>query len=382
MNEKILNFTISLVFFIGLMFIACETPNQPTYGGNNPDPNPTGQPAPTLTSINPQEGYLKQIVTIEGSGFNTVPEYNFVAFDKKEAEVLSATATELEVKTPNIADTTIKVKVAIKGSEFWSNTLDFTFKSVLSVISDEINWPMGVEADDQGNVYVGSATDEVIYKFDSEGNMSVFAEVPVSGSIGWGPGGYLYIAQSWEEKIVRVSSDGQTVEDYLTDIETPVDFDWDSNGNMYICSNDAGFKMYDGSSITHLADIGGGAKSCRVYGTAVYLTNIWDGQIMKFPIIEGGVGPAEIIYEGDSPVGLEFDEEGTLYFTEAWEMTLYTLTQDGSSETLFEDQLMTPMRYLTFHDKILYAVYPGWGEVGEVMSIYIGVEQAPNYGSQ
>ncbi len=382
MNKIFLKSALGLLFFIGLVFIACKAPDQPTYGTDNPDPNPTGQPAPTLSEIDPQEGYLKQTVTIKGSGFNTVPEYNFVAFDKKEATVLSATATELEVKTPNIADTTIKVKAAVKGSEYWSNFLDFTFKSVLQVISEEINWPMGVEADDQGNVYVGSATDEVIYKFDSDGNKSVFAEVPVSGSIGWGPGGYLYVAQSWENKIVRVSSDGQTIEDYLTDIDTPVDFDWDSNGTMYICANDEGFKMYDGASITHLSDIGGGSKSCRVYEDAVYLTNIWDGQIMKFPITDGGVGTAELVYEGDSPVGLEIDEEGTLYYSEAWETTLYTLAENGSSETLFEDQLMTPMRYLTFHNKMLYVVYPGWGDVGEVMSIYIGVEQAPNYGLQ
>jgi len=380
MKNIYLKITLGLLFLIGVVFIACEAPDQPTYGEDNPDPNPTGESAPTLNSITPQEGYLKQIVTIQGSGFNTVPEYNFVAFDKKEAEVISATETQLEVKTPNIADTTVNVKAAVKGSEFWSNTLEFTFKSVLAVITDEINWPMGVEADDQGNVYVGSAADEVIYKFDSEGNRTVFAEVPVSGSIGWGPGGYLYVAQSWESKIVRVSADGQTVEDYVTDAGSPVDFDWDSNGNMYICANDAGFKMYDGTTVTHLSDISGGAKSCRVYGSAVYLTNIWGGQIMKFPITDGGVGSAEIVYEGDSPVGLEIDAEGTLYFSEAWETTLYTLAQDGSSESLFDGQLMTPMRYFTFHNKKLYIVYPGWADVGKVMSIYIGVEQAPNHG--
>ena len=369
-----------LIFLAGLVFIACEAPDQPTYDEDHPDPNPTGKQAPILNLITPQEGYLNQIVTIEGSGFDTVPEYNFVVFDKKVSEVISASETLLEVKAPNIADATVDVKVAVKGSEFWSNILPFTFKSVLAIITEDINWPMGVEVDDQGNVYIGSAADSVIYKYDLDGNKTVFAEVPVSGAIGWGPGGYLYVAQSWENKIVRVSSDGLIVEDYLTDIDTPVDFDWDSNGNMYICANDAGFKMYDGTTITHLADIGGGAKSCRVYGNAIYLTNIWEGQIIKFSIADGEVSPAEVVYQGDAPVGLEIDVEGTIYFTEAWETTLYTLAPDGSIGTICEDQLMTPMRYLTFHDKMIYIVHPGWGDVGKVISVYVGVDQAPNYG--
>ncbi len=380
MKKIYLNVTLGLFLLIGMVFIACEAPDQPTYGDDHPDPNPTGEPAPTLNSITPQEGYLKQIVTIQGSGFNTVPEYNFVAFGKKQADVLSATETQLEVKTPNIADATVDVKAAVKGSEFWSNTLEFTFKSVLAVITDEINWPKGVDADDEGNVYVGSATDGVIYMFAPDGSRSVFAEVAPNGAIGWGPEGYLYVCQQGEGKIVRISPDGGTVED-VVEVESPIDFDWDEDGNMYIVSNWSGLKMYDGSAVTHLVDIGNG-KSCRVYGGAVYVTNIWDGQILKLSITDGGVGSPEIVYEGSSPVGLEIDAEGTLYYTEAWQKTLYTLTQDGSGEILFEGQLMTPMRYLTFHNKKLYIVYPGWADVGKVMSVYVGVEQAPNYGLQ
>ena len=373
---------VGLACLVVLFWMACEIPNQPEYGPDNPDPNPTGGSAATVTAVTPGEGYLKEDVTIQGSGFDPTPESNLVAFGDKVGTVQSASETELVVTTPNIAGETVQVRVAVKGSEFWSNEVDFTFKTALAVLAEEFPWPMGVEADDDGNVYVGSASDEVIYKIAPDGTQSVFADVPPSGSLGWGPDGYLYVAQSWENKIARVSPDGQTVEDYLEDVDTPVDFDWDQNGNMYICSNDAGFKMYDGAAVTHLADIGGGAKSCRVFGDNVYLTNIWDSQIMKFPITGTGVGEAEIVYQGDSPVGLEIDSEGTIYFTEAWETTLYAMHSDGEIEELFAEELMTPMRYLTFHGKIIYIVYPGWGDLGEVMSAYIGVEQAPNWGIQ
>ena len=54
-----------LIFLAGLVFIACEAPNQPTYDEDHPDPNPTGKQAPILNLITPSEGYLNQIVTIE-----------------------------------------------------------------------------------------------------------------------------------------------------------------------------------------------------------------------------------------------------------------------------------------------------------------------------
>jgi len=369
-----------LPLLVGLFFLACEVPDQPTYGPGNPDPNPTGLASARVTSVTPVEGYLKEVITIRGSGFNTTPEYNLVSFGKKVGNVVSATETELKVETPNVTGETVKVKVAIKGSEFWSNEVDFKFKEAVNVIADDINWPNGVEADSLGNVYVGSAGDEVIYKITSDGTESEFAALPISGSIGWGPGNLLYACEQWEGKIVRISADGSTVEDYVTDLTQPIDFDWDESGNMYIVENDVGIAMYDGQVITRVAELSDSPKCCRVFGNYLYVTEVWGGKIWRYEITGGGLGTGEIILEGDSPLGLEFDKDGTMYYTEAWETSLYSVKQDGSTETLFEEQLMTPMHYLTYQGKMIYIVYPGWGDIGEIMSAYIGVEQAPNYG--
>jgi len=371
---------LGFIFILSFIFVVCEAPDQPTYGPDNPDPNPTGVPPATITTINPTEGYLQEEVTITGNGFYTTPEYNFVAFGTKNGTIVSATETELKVITPNIAGETVNVKVAVKGSEFWSNAVEFTFKEAVNVIADDINWPMGVEADDEGNVYVGSATDSVIYKIDPDGNRMVFAEVAPHGAMGWGPDNYLYVADTEGGKVVRISPDGSTVEDYA-EVGAAVDFDWAENGNMYIIQNwGEGVSMFDGSNVTHVLDYDGEMKSCRIYGGYLYISIIWNGIISRFPITADGLGDEEIVYEGDSPVGVEFDVNGKLYYTEAWETTLFTIDQEGNEESLFEEELMTPMRYLTFHNKLMYIVYPGWGEVGEVMSVYIGVEQAPNHG--
>ena len=379
MKYKFLTVIVGMPLFAWLIFTACEAPNQPTFTAEN-DPNPTGMSAATISAVNPEEAYLKDIITISGTGFNTTQELNMVAFGTKTAKIITASATELKVQAPNISGETVPVKVAIKGSEFWSNEVDFTFKPSVETLSEEINWAMGVEADDDGNVYVGSAADEMIYKISPDGSQSEFASLPMKGAIGWGPDNYLYVCEMDEGKIVRISPDGSTIEDYV-EAEGAVDFDWASNGNMYIVQNwGSGISMFDGSAVTLVSEYEGELKSCRVFGEYLYVAAVWDGAILKFPITADGLGDAEVVFEGDSPVGIEFDSEGTMYYTLAWETSLYTMKDDGSEEVLYEGELMTPMRYITFHNKAMYIVFPGWGEVGAVMKAYIGVEQAPNYG--
>ena len=378
MKYKFLSVILGVPLLAWLIFTACEAPNQPTFTAET-DPNPTGLSAAAISAIDPAEGYLKDIVTITGSGFNTAPELNLVAFGTRTGTIISATQTELKVQAPNIADETVPVKVAIKGSESWSNEMDFTFKATLTVLDEEIAWPNGVDVDDEGNVYVGSATDAIIYKISTDGTKSEFAaNVPVSGAIRFGPQNYLYVCLKNDSKIVRISPDGANVED-VVEAPGPVYFDWDANGNMYICANDSGIVRFDKSgALTAVADLNT-PKSCRVFGNHLYVTNIWDGQIVRFEITADGLTNEEIIYEGTAPVGIEFDIEGTMYYTEAWDVSLYTRKQDGTEEVLYDGELLTPMRYITFNKKTMYIVYPGWGDVGTVMKAYIGVEQAPNY---
>jgi len=385
MNKKRTSGFAGTLILAGMLVFSCEAPNQPQYGDpGNPDPNPTGGAPATLTSLSATEGYLGDILTITGTGFNPTAEFNIVAFGTKVAEVLSVTATTIEVQAPTLGGVTVDVKVAVRGSELWSNALEFTFKPAVILINDEINWPMGVDADDAGNIYVGSAGDEVIYKIDTDGVMTTFAEVAPSGAIRFGAEGWLYVCSSWDGVVNRISADGATVEE-VAEAGAAVDVDWDAAGNMYILRNwGEGVDRIDpqGTQTTVFApdpEEFGEMKSCRIFGDYFYVTEIWGSTIWRFDITTGGLENVTAVYEGDSPVGLEIDEEGTVYFTEAWETSLYTLQEDGSIEVLFEEQLMTPMRYLTYHDKIIYIVYPGWSEdgEGEVMSAFIGIPQAP-----
>ncbi len=380
MKYKTLWAILSFTLMMGVVFLSCSGPDQPTYDSSHPDPNPAGAAVPKVDSLSPGEGYLKDVIKIYGSGFNSNPAYNLVAFGTNVGKVMSASPTELSVQTPNIAGETVSVKVGIKGSEYWSQETPFTFKNTLDTVDNEIVWPNGVAVDDAGNVYVGSADEGVIYKITPDGTKSQFAEVPVSGSIKFGPGHYLYVCEQGEDKIEKISPDGSSISEAVS-VPSPVAFDWDQNGNMYIVQNETGIHKFDTSgNLTYMTDLGT-AKCCRVFDNYLYVTAIWDGKISRFEITSGGLGAEEVVMEElDSPLGIEFDADGTMYYTLAWETSLYSMTADGTEEVLYEGQLMTPMHYINFTGKKMYIVYPGWADVGTTMSAYIGVEQAPNYG--
>jgi hypothetical protein len=376
MKNRLLILTLGLLFITGLVFTACQENDQPILGVDEPDPNPTGKSAASVSELVPTEGFLKDVVTIKGSGFESAPEFNLVKFGNKVGQVIDASETELSVRAPNISNDTVMVSVAIKGSEDWSNEMSFVFFEALSVIDEEIEWPNGVDVDDAGNIYIGASDDKIV-------KIAPDASVPVKGAIRFGPQNYLYVCEKWEGKIVRISPDGSSIED-VVEVPDAVSLDWDANGNMYIVSGDYGIFMLDtGGNLTEVASDIGSVKNCRVFGDYLYVSNIWDGVIVRYPLTGSGLGDEEIVVETDSPSAFEFDSEGRMYFAKAWEVDLYTLEPDGSEgEVLYEGQLMTPMRYMTFYDKKMYIVYPGWGGVGMTMSAYIGVEAAPNYGRQ
>ncbi|HQU71089.1 MAG: IPT/TIG domain-containing protein [Calditrichaeota bacterium] len=368
----------------GMLISSCEkTYDDTVYGPGNPDPNPTGSNPASVSGISPSEGFLKEVLTISGSGFDSNPDNNLVQFGNRVGEVVSASPTQIEVIAPNLQDDTVGVRVAVKGAELWSNPVSFYFLPTLNSIDTETVNPKGVAVDDSGNVYFGGADAGEIYKVTPDGDRSFFAAYPINGAMEFGPGGWLWVCDQGNNEIARISPDGSTIETVVQDTTmAPVDFDWHASGDLYIVGNGQGVFRYDGSTVTQLAFLEN-AKSLRIFEDKLYVTDIWANRIMDYDISGGTLINENVFLEYDPPpVGIEVDEEGTVYFSPAWSTSLVAIYSDGSEEILYEDQLLTPMRYLTFYDKTMYIVYPGFGDIGEVMSAYIGVRQAPNHGRQ
>jgi hypothetical protein len=385
MKARYLSITALVCLFIVL---ACENPENPVYGPDNPDPNPGGTQPAVLTDITPSRAFLKEIVTITGSGFNTELSENIVQFGTGVGVVLEATETQLTVELPNLSAITVDCRVAPRGAEEWSNALEFEFNPAILPRAGGLNWPMGVEADDEGNIYVGSANDAAIYKFDVDGNQSVFAaDVPVWGALKWGPGGNLYVAAANEGQILSISPDGSTVEVYVDGAGSVSDFDWAENGNLYIIRTwGEGIGMYKDGVVTDLVDGGDmDAKSGRVSGGNLYVSSGWEWAFRKYPITADGLGDGEIVY-WDGVIGVEADALGNVIHTIVDTYTVFSYTPEGNVDALFagelEDDAGSHMRYIRYTGKSLYVVYPGWSGDGEgsVTQVYLGVDQAPNWG--
>ncbi len=377
-----------LVIVLAIIAFACNENNLTEYN----DPNPANMNSPVVTSINPSEAFLKDTVTIIGSGFNKLSEYNTIFFGNKSGEIISASDTELKVVLPDITGDTVEVRVSVKGAVEWSNKINFAFKNTISIFAENINNAWGIAADNDGNIYVGSYDDKAIYKITETGEKTLFvSNIPINGAIHFGQDNSLYACEAEKGKIVKISLDGKTIEDYAT-ISWPVDFDWDSNGKLFVVMNWGGIysQNSDGSFTSEANAVDGNIISMRIFGNKLYANSSWNAKVQVYNITANGLEVGEA-YTGDYTVmGIDIDQSGKVYYHQYWANTLYTIESDGTQGSMY-DNLITvndaetnPVRFMTFSKKSLYAVVnagvdkPGGGTT--IMKLYIGVNGAPVFG--
>lgn len=103
-----------------------ETPNNGT-NNNNPAISP-----PTVISIQPDQAFAGDTVTINGTNYSTTLGENSARFNGADATLISATATQLKVKVPqNGSSGPISVKV--KNSDYVVSSFNFTYLSPVTV---------------------------------------------------------------------------------------------------------------------------------------------------------------------------------------------------------------------------------------------------------
>ena len=355
------------------------------------DPNPANVQPPVITEINPTEAFLKDTVTVIGTGFNSVAEYNSIVFGNKIGKVVSATETELRVILPDVSGDTVKARVSVKGAVDWSNEIDFAFKNTISVFANDINNAWGLAADNDGNIYVGSYDDKAIYKITPSGDKSVFvADIPVNGAIHFGPDNSLYACQAENAKIVKISLDG-AVEDYAT-IDWPVDFDWDSNGKLYVVMNWGGIysQNSDGTFTSEVNAADGNIITMRIFDDKLYANSSWNAVVQVYNITSNGLEVGDAFTGEFTVMGIDIDANGKVYYHQYWANTLQTIDTDGTMGTMYDGLIVAngaetnPLRFMTFSGKSLFVIVnagvdkPDGGNT--IMELYIGVSGAPVYG--
>ena len=113
-----INSLLVLILFIALFSNCGEDPTPSLF-----DPDAPQGATPQIAEIIPAGSTLSGIgqVTIKGQNFSTVPAENFVFFNDVRAEVVSASTTELTVKTPILVDAIVEATET--GSSLKANNL-------------------------------------------------------------------------------------------------------------------------------------------------------------------------------------------------------------------------------------------------------------------
>jgi hypothetical protein len=148
---------------------------------------------------------------------------------------------------------------------------------------------VGVAVDSDGNLYVGSAHEQTIYRIDfADSTRTTFASVPVSGPMEFGPDGYLYVVTT--SGLSRVSPGG--VLESVVEITNLSDFDWAPDGRIYLLSAESGAPLRRQSHEQVTAVLQG--QRIRVFDGFVYVTELSRARIVRFRIEGSTLGPLQV----------------------------------------------------------------------------------------
>lgn len=200
-----------------LIVVSCSTPN---------DLDP---PATAISGISPTHGPNGTIVTITGTGFNTITA-DSILFNGKKGTILSHNDTIARIKVPRLAGTGEVVA--------WRNGMPyncgiFTYDTLLIVTtiagSDTqgsadgkgkaatFTQPTGITVDSKGNVYVSDHYNHTIRKIDTAGNVTTFAGMPGESGLQDGSGsaarfvGVELLAIDKDDNIIAADSYGYSI---------------------------------------------------------------------------------------------------------------------------------------------------------------------------
>lgn len=347
---------------IGLFLAGCETEPPP---GLYEEPYVSG-PQPTITSIAPPADALAgvTILTINGTNFSATAGNNLVFFDNVLVPVTTASATQLTFKAPILPKDSIKVKVAVQGSELFSSV--FVYKLALAanekfggVASGEE--PVGMDCDAAGNLYVSMLKDGLgagVKKFTTAGVRSDYSPAFSGAVASWrgmkfGPGGALFTVAS-RNIIFRIPPGGGAAAIWLsgTGLGNLYDLDFDANGNIWTGGpantlGNAIFRVRPDKTVRAFS-FAGTVRSVRVFNGYLYAGGKRDSleKVWRYPLIApDSLGAEEEYVNISSRYGA--NSSGVFALTFSSDGDLYVGT-DGPEGIL----LVRP-------DKSIEAYYPG-----------------------
>ena len=396
---------ISIISLSVLVMFSCEDETK--------DVEDTVVPTPVITSIDPAGGYPGEEATITGENFNATTSLNLIEIDTNGVSLASVTpsagtATSLTFTRPNVSgvgvtiNATLRVRNVEDVEEKVSESIAISLLPVFDIVyvNGLPKTKGGLAFDADGNLYARGQDPADVFKITPEGEESYFGQTHWGeGEMHIGPDGYLYAAVVWGDYgIVRISPAGGDYETWMPDmyVNNPFDFDWDSDGNMYIGTADGTIyqRSANADTATLIKSYGKWGSPMRYYDGDLYWYTKNDtvasaggtNGLWKAPVPAEGdtISPAsstQILSSDDyNPSGLAIDGMGNTYLMDGWNADttvttseLVRVTPTGTVESVYTLPTENPNKAV-WHDNKLYVAAGNQGN--QIYVIYLGPDYA------
>jgi len=375
-------------------FFSCNGPDFPTYNGGVDDPFPLDSDPPELVEILPEAGFPGDEAFISGSGFKQNEEQNLINIGSGVAEIVEINSDGIRVRVPQNENGQQQVRATVWGSDLWSNELYYKYLDDFAEMGLEMMNPGGVAVDDEGSLYASSIDDEAVYRIDVQDSVrTVYASFTVSGPMEFGPGGYLYSVGS--EGLMRIPPGGGSNE-VVVEISNLTDFDWDSNGDIYLMHANTLSRYSNGQLDQGLRSVTQGSRM-RIFNGHLYVTELTRSRVSRFEITPDGLGELEIYASMGTPLsGLDVDANGNVYAAGFIREYVFKIAPDREDDSDVEqipneaDQA-NPFRSIDdrvadiyLHNTVMYLVQNRGqaGQIGQIWRIFIDEPAAPKVGRE
>jgi len=308
--------------------------------------------SPKIKSVTPAAGIEGGRISIEGSGFNPDESSNtHVTFGDKEGRVLLISKARLVAQIPEGA-TKGNLKVQIKSRE--SNLFDFHLGRKLSAEVNPVDNPI---FDREGNLYVtysgkrGETPPVSVYKISKDGTaVAYLSNIPNATSLAFDRDGNLYVSSRFEGIVYKATPQAD-VTVFAKELGTPTGlamnregflFVGDRNGRILKISPEGEVRVYaevpESMVAIHLAFDAEGNLLASSPGLSSYNQVFMIDAYGKIIPLYGGLG---------RPQGIAVDSQGSIYVCDAkaGDSCIVRINQQGEMKTIVSGPVMIGLAF-------------------------------------
>ncbi len=422
---KNVSITLLYVSLLLMVFAGCKKDPEPSLY----DPNYVSGPQPVIERLDPPDSSYAGVGTIDVFGKYFMPkepyeEYNQLYFDNVMADILDMTDTKITIASPAYIGDSIKVKIAVRGADKFSEPVYYKLKAAVDTTFGRLDdfkqthVAYAIAADQRGNVYVSTRVETnppfgQILRINKKGEPTIWVEnTPYlkANAMKVGPGNKLYVAYSLGRKkeVVTIDlADSTLQETYVSLTRVPYDIDFDQDGNLWVAAQTQLVKVKPDQSQEALQTFSLFLQSIRVHEengtTYIYLVgqNLAkkEEKIWRYPLnADGSLGAEEVILDAatDSWLvnedgnlidikGITFSADGKMFLATNMSpdpLVIYDMTTK-TYEFQYPGLIKPKLVSITWFGNLIFASQTNYGETeANVLRIDVGKPGAPYYGRQ